>query len=153
MARRAHLIWFNFPNNPTGAVANPDFYRRLIAWAKEYDVVVVHDNPYTEICFDGYRPPSLPGIPGAREVGVEMNSLSKAYNCCGWRVGMLVGNKDVVAAVAKIKSHSDRGLYYPLQAAATAALNGPDDFMHDRNRVPRAPRRRRLRPQGDWLAG
>lgn len=133
VARRAKMIWLNYPNNPTGAAAPSEFYRQVIAWAREYDVVVVHDNPYSEVCFDGYRPPSFLEFAGAKEVGVEMNSLSKAYNCCGWRVGMLVGNKDVVAAVAKIKSHSDRGLYYPMQVAATAALNGPDGFMAERN--------------------
>jgi len=96
-------------------------------------VIVVHDNPYSEVAFDGYQTPSFLQFPGAKEVGVEFHSLSKSYNCCGWRTGMLVGNKDVVAGMAKIKSHSDRGMYYPLQAASTAALNGPVDFMVGRN--------------------
>lgn len=134
VARQAKKIWVNYPNNPTAAVATPDFYNRLIAWAREYDVAVVHDNPYSEISFDGYRPPSFMEFEGAREVGVEFHSLSKSYNSCGWRVGMLVGNREIVAGMAKIKSHADRGLYYPLQAAAIAALNGPTDFMEARNR-------------------
>ena len=135
VAREAKMIWVNYPNNPTGAVATPEFYKSLIAWAREYDVVVVHDNPYSEVCFDGYRAPSFMEFEGARDVGVEFHSLSKSYNCCGWRVGMLVGNREVVAGMAKIKSHSDRGLYYPMQAAAVAALNGPVDFMDARNRT------------------
>ncbi len=135
VAREAKMIWVNYPNNPTGAVAPPEFYNRLVAWAREYDVVVVHDNPYSEISFDGYRPPSFMEFEGARDVGVEFHSLSKSYNACGWRVGMLVGNREVVAGMAKIKSHADRGLYYPLQAAAVAALNGPVDFMEPRNRT------------------
>lgn len=134
-AQRAKMIWLNYPNNPTAATANPDFFEKLVAWAKAYDVVVVHDNPYTEICFDGYRPPSFMQFAGAKEVGVEFHSLSKSYNCCGWRVGMLVGNRDIIAAMAKIKSHSDRGLYYPMQMVATKALDGPDGFMAERNEV------------------
>ncbi len=135
VARQAKMIWVNYPNNPTGTVAPPEFYNRLVAWAREYDVVVVHDNPYSEISFDGYRPPSFMEFEGAKDVGVEFHSLSKSYNSCGWRVGMLVGNREVVAGMAKIKSHADRGLYYPLQAAAIAALNGPMDFMEPRNRT------------------
>ena len=135
VARRARLIWLNYPNNPTGASATLDFFARVVAWAREHDVVVIHDNPYSDICFDGYEAPSFLQVEGAKDVGVEFHSLSKSYNCCGWRVGMLVGNKEVVAGVAKIKSHSDRGLYYPLQVAAVAALQGPDDFMRERNRV------------------
>lgn len=135
VAKRARMIWVNYPNNPTAAVATPEFYRQLIEWAKAYEVVVVHDNPYSEISFDGYRPPSFLQFSGAKDVGVEFHSLSKSYNCCGWRTGMLVGNKDIIAGMAKIKSHSDRGMYYPLQVASTAALNGPVDFMESRNRT------------------
>ena len=134
IAKKARLIWVNYPNNPTGASATLDFYRKLADWAKANDVVVISDNPYSEICFD-CAPPSFLQVPGAKEVGVEFHSLSKSYNCCGWRTGMLVGNKDVVAGMTKIKSHSDRGMYYPLQVAATAALNGPIDFMESRNRM------------------
>ncbi len=133
VARRARMIWVNYPNNPTATIAPPEFYRQLIEWARAYEVVVVHDNPYSEVTFDGYRTPSLLQFPGAKEVGVEFHSLSKSYNCCGWRTGMLVGHKEVIAGMAKIKSHSDRGMYYPLQVAATRALNGPVDFMRKRN--------------------
>ncbi|MBW1723543.1 MAG: aminotransferase class I/II-fold pyridoxal phosphate-dependent enzyme [Deltaproteobacteria bacterium] len=134
-ARKAKMIWINYPNNPTAAVATESFFQRLIEWAREYEVAVVADNPYSEVCFDGYRPPSLLSFPGGADVGVEFNSLSKAYNCCGWRVGMVLGNKDIIAGLEKIKSHSDRGIYYPLQVAAVAALTGPDDFMAGRNRM------------------
>jgi LL-diaminopimelate aminotransferase len=135
VARQARMLWVNYPNNPTAAVADEDFYRRLVEWARRYDVAVISDNPYSEICFDGYRAPSFLQVAGAKEVGVEFNSLSKAYNCCGWRTGMLLGNRDIIAAMGKIKSHSDRGMFYPLQVAATESLNGPTEFMQDRNRT------------------
>lgn len=134
IARRARMIWINYPNNPTGASASLDFYRKVVEWAAAYNVIVVSDNPYSEICFQ-CRPPSFLQVSGAQDVGVEFHSLSKSYNCCGWRTGMLVGNKDVIAGMAKIKSHSDRGIFYPLQVAATKALNGPTDFMEPRNQV------------------
>ena len=134
-AQRAKMIWVNYPNNPTSASAPEDFYRRLIDWANEHQVAVVSDNPYSEVCFDGFRPPSFLQFEGAGEVGIEFNSLSKAYNCCGWRTGMVLGNPEIIAGLAKIKSHSDRGIFYPLQAAAIAALNGPTDFMSPRNKM------------------
>jgi len=134
-ARKARMIWVNYPNNPTATVSGREFYEKLIAWAREHDVVVVHDTPYTEVCFEGYRPSSFFEFAGARDVGVELHSLSKSYNCCGWRTGMLLGNKDVIAGMAKIKSHADRGMFYPMQVVAREALNGPVDFMEERNRI------------------
>ncbi len=134
VAKKARMIWVNYPNNPTGASASSEFFQELVEWAKANHVVVVSDNPYSEICFD-CRPSSFLQTPGAKDVGVEFHSLSKSYNCCGWRTGMLVGNKDVVAGMAKIKTHSDRGMYYPMQVAATQALNGPVDFMEPRNKM------------------
>ncbi len=135
VARKAKMIWVNYPNNPTGATAPPEFYQKLISWAKAYDVVVVSDNAYSEVYFDNRRPVSLLEFPGAKEVGVELHSLSKSYNCCGWRAGMVVGNQDLVAALTRIKAHSDRGMFYPMQLAAINALNSPDDFMEKRNRI------------------
>ena len=129
------MIWVNYPNNPTAAHAPDDFYPKLIAWAQKYNVAVISDNPYSEICFDGYCAPSFLKFDGAKEIGVELNSLSKAYNSCGWRTGMMLGNTDIIAGIAKIKSHSDRGMFYPLQKAATDALNGSDVFMEDRNKM------------------
>ena len=133
VARKAKMIWVNYPNNPTSAEAPADFYVELIDWATEYDVAVISDNPYSEICFDDYCAPTFLQFKGAKEIGVEFNSLSKAYNSCGWRTGMLLGNPDIIAAMTKVKSHSDRGMFYPLQAAMIEALNGPTDFMVDRN--------------------
>jgi LL-diaminopimelate aminotransferase len=135
VAQKAKLIWVNYPNNPTAAVATGEFYQNLIDWAHKYDVAVISDNPYSEVCFENYRAPSFLQFDGAKEVGIEFNSLSKAYNACGWRTGMMLGNKDIIAGMAKIKSHSDRGMFYPLQVAATEALNGPTDFMAERNRM------------------
>jgi LL-diaminopimelate aminotransferase len=133
VARRAKMIWVNYPNNPTAAHASIDFYERLALWARKYDVAVVSDNPYSEICFDGYCAPSFLQVAGAKEIGVEFNSFSKAFNACGWRVGFMVGNPDIVAGMTKIKSHSDRGMFYPLQVAATAAMAGSQGFMQVRN--------------------
>jgi len=135
IAKKARMIWVNYPNNPTSAGATESFYRKLAAWAHEYDVAVISDNPYSEICFEGYCAPSFLQVEGAKEIGVELNSLSKAYNSCGWRIGMILGNRDIIAAMNKIKSHSDRGIFYPIQLAATQALNGDRDFMEDRNRM------------------
>ena len=132
VAEKAKMIWVNYPNNPTAACASESFYKELIAWAHRYEVAVVSDNPYADICFDGYCPPSFLQFDGAKEVGVEFNSISKSYNACGWRVGFLFGNKEIIAAMAKVKSHSDRGMFYPLQVAAAAALRGGTDFMKDR---------------------
>jgi LL-diaminopimelate aminotransferase len=133
LAKAAKMIWVNYPNNPTAAHANIDFYEKLAFWARKFDVAVVSDNPYSEICFDGYCAPSFLQVTGAKEIGVEFNSISKAFNACGWRVGFMVGNRDIVAGITKIKSHSDRGMFYPLQIAATTALTGSHDFMQARN--------------------
>ena len=134
-AKKAKMIWVNYPNNPTGATAGPEFFRNLIAWAKTNDVAVVSDNAYSEVYFDDRPPVSFLEFPGAREVGVELHSLSKSFNCCGWRIGMMAGNKDLVEALSRVKAHSDRGIFYPLQQAAIAALESPQDFMKERNRV------------------
>ena len=139
-ARAAKMIWINYPNNPTAAHADIGFYERLAEWARKFDVAVVSDNPYSEICFDGYCAPSFLQVPGAKEIGVEFNSLSKAFNSCGWRVGFVVGNEDIIAAMTKIKSHSDRGMFYPLQVAARTALGGSKEFMQERNAMYRERR-------------
>ncbi|MBP1717147.1 MAG: LL-diaminopimelate aminotransferase apoenzyme [Deltaproteobacteria bacterium] len=131
-ARKAKLIWVNYPNNPTGAAATPEFYRKLVSWAKAYDVAVVSDNAYSEVYFDNRPPVSFLEYPGAKEVGVELHSLSKSFNCCGWRIGMMVGNKDLIEALSKVKAHSDRGMFYPLQLTAIEALQSSADFMKER---------------------
>ena len=135
IAEQAKLIWVNYPNNPTSAHAPGDFYFNLVEWAKKYEVAVLSDNPYSEICFDGYCAPSFLQVLGAKGVGIEFNSLSKAFNACGWRTGFMVGNPEIIECMTKIKSHSDRGIFYPLQKAATEALNGSMDFMQERNQM------------------
>jgi LL-diaminopimelate aminotransferase len=125
----------NYPNNPTGATAPPEFYLKLIAWAKAYDVAVISDNAYSEVYYDNRPPVSFLEFPGAKEVGVEIHSLSKSFNCCGWRTGMMAGNRDLIEALSRVKAHSDRGMFYPLQLAAIEALQSPADSMKERNRI------------------
>jgi LL-diaminopimelate aminotransferase len=134
-AQKAKMIWVNYPNNPTGATASPKFYRDLIAWAQAYDVAVISDNAYSEVFFENQPPVSFLEFPGAKEVGVELHSLSKSFNCCGWRTGMMVGNKEIIDALSRVKAHSDRGMFYPLQLATIQALHSSDDFMKERNRI------------------
>ncbi len=133
VAKRAKLIWVNLPNNPTGASADESFFPKLIAWAQENDVWVLSDAPYLDISFDGYTPPSFLKYPGAKEVGIELNTMSKSFNACGWRVGYCLGNKDVIEGLKKVKSQTDRGIFYPLQYAATVSMNGPSEWMAEKN--------------------
>jgi LL-diaminopimelate aminotransferase len=121
---RARLLFLNYPNNPTGAVIEDgdDFFAQVVEFAKANDIVVVHDNAYSEISFDGYRAPSFLSTPGAMDVGVEMFSLSKAWNMTGWRVGACVGNPEVVAAFWKYKTNVDSGMFDAIQVAAAKAL-------------------------------
>jgi len=127
LTRRARLLFLNYPNNPTGAVAPPEFWERAVGWAKEHDVVLVNDNPYSEIAYDGYRTISLLEAPGAGEVAVEFNSLSKPYNMTGWRIGMAVGNPDLIAGMSQVKENTDSGIFNAVQYAGIAALEGPQD--------------------------
>ena len=128
-ARRAKLLFVNYPNNPTGAVAPLSFYDEVVAFAREHDVVVVSDNAYSEISFDGYRAPSFLEADGAAEVGVEMHSLSKTYNMTGWRIGMAVGNAEMIAGLGRVKTNVDSGVFDAVQHAAIAALSGPQDCV------------------------
>jgi LL-diaminopimelate aminotransferase len=127
VARRAKVLYLNYPNNPTGAVAPEGFYREVVAFAREFDLVVLHDAAYSEITFDGYRHPSFLQVPGAREVGIEFHSVSKTYNMTGWRAGWAAGNAAVIDALARLKSNIDSGLFQAIQYAAIAALRGPQD--------------------------
>ncbi len=135
VARRARLLFFNYPNNPTGAIAPPSFYDEVVEFAREHDVVVVSDNAYSEISFDGYRAPSFLETDGAREVGVEMHSLSKTYNMTGWRIGMAVGNPELIAGLGRVKTNVDSGVFDAVQHAAIAALSGPQDCVASACRV------------------
>ncbi|MCS7003245.1 MAG: aminotransferase class I/II-fold pyridoxal phosphate-dependent enzyme, partial [Dehalococcoidia bacterium] len=105
VAEKAKVLWLNFPNNPTAATAELDYFERVVHFAKKYDIVVLHDAPYTEVAFDGYRPHSFLETPGARDVGMEFHSLSKTYNMTGWRIGMAVGNQLAVDALMRVKSN------------------------------------------------
>jgi len=119
----------SFPHNPTTAVVDLDFFQRLYDLAKENGLIVIHDFAYAELCYDGYKAPSFLQIPGAKEVGVESYSLSKSYNMPGWRVAFMVGSPRIIAALKRIKSYLDYGIFQPIQIAAIAALNGPQDCV------------------------
>jgi len=113
-----------FPSNPTAQCVELDFFERVIALAKKHDIFVVHDLAYADIVFDGWKAPSIMQVPGAKDIAVEFFTLSKSYNMAGWRIGFMVGNPDLVAALARIKSYHDYGTFTPLQVAAIAALEG-----------------------------
>lgn len=135
VADRARLLWLNYPNNPTGAVASMEFFEQAVSFARRHDLLICHDAPYTEICFQGYRAPSLLQVNGAKEVAVEFNSLSKSHNMAGWRIGMVMGNATAIAALLQIKSNIDSGLFRPIQDAAVAALSGDQGWLAERNAV------------------
>ena len=129
VARRARLMIVSYPNNPTASVAPDSLYRDVIAFAKQYQIVVVHDNSYSELTFDGRTCGSFLRFPGAKEVGVEFNSLSKTYGLAGARIGFAVGNPDVIGMLKALKSNIDYGMFLPLQDAAIAAMTGPQDCV------------------------
>lgn len=120
--KRARLMFINYPNNPTGAVIEDDFFARVVAFARKHDIIVVHDNAYSEITFDGYCAPSFLETPGAKEVGIEVFSLSKTYNMTGWRSGAVIGNADLVGAYWQLKTNIDSGMFEAIQEASVAAL-------------------------------
>jgi len=124
IARRARLIFINYPNNPTGATAERAFYEKVLAFAREYEVIVCHDAAYSEMAFDGYRPMSFLEIAGAKEVGIEFHSLSKTYNMTGWRLGFAVGNRQLLQGLGQVKSNIDSGAFNAIQMAGIAALEG-----------------------------
>ncbi len=128
---RPKFLVLNFPGNPTAQCVELDFFEKVVSIAREHEIWVIHDIAYGEIAFDGYRPPSILQVPGAKEVAVEFYSLSKTYNMPGWRVGFMCGNPTLVGALAKIKSYLDYGMFTPIQVAAIAALEGPQDCVHD----------------------
>lgn len=129
VAKRAKLMFLNYPNNPTGAVATKEFFEEVIHFAYEYDIIVAHDAAYSQIAFDGYRPPSILEVPRAKEIAVEFYSLSKPYNMTGWRIGAMVGNPEVVDALGRIKTNVDSGAFDAVQFAAIEALEGPQDVV------------------------
>jgi alanine-synthesizing transaminase len=125
------LLIVSFPHNPTTEVVELDFFARLVRFAREHDLLIIHDLAYADITFDGYRPPSILQVPGAKELAIEFFSLSKSYNMPGWRVGFAVGNREMVHALARIKSYLDYGVFQPVQIAAIHALNGPQECVEE----------------------
>jgi alanine-synthesizing transaminase len=129
-----------YPSNPTACVADLDFYRDLVAFAKKHSLLVLSDLAYAEVYFDDNPPPSLLQVPGAIDVAVEFTSMSKTYSMPGWRIGFAVGNERLIAALSRVKSYLDYGAFTPIQVAATAALNGPDDCIHEMRAIYRRRR-------------
>jgi LL-diaminopimelate aminotransferase len=127
VARRAKLMYLNYPNNPTGALAPDGFFERVVEFARAYDILVVHDNAYSEIAFDGRKPPSFLATPGAKDVGIEVFSLSKGYNMTGWRCAVVVGNADALDIYWRLKTNIDSGLFDAVQLAGVAALSPEAD--------------------------
>jgi LL-diaminopimelate aminotransferase len=139
---QARVLWLNYPHNPTSAVAGLDFLADAVAYARQHDLLLAYDNPYSEIVWSGSRVPSVLQVPGAKEVAIEFNSLSKMVNMAGWRVGMVVGNPEAIAALAKVKTNADTGIFHPIQRAAAVALDLPPSWHEERNAI--YARRRRV---------
>lgn len=135
IAGRARILFLNYPNNPTAAVADIGFFEEVVAFARRYEIMVCHDAAYTEMAFDGYRPPSFLQAEGAKEVGMEFHSLSKTFNMTGWRIGFAVGNKAGMEGLGTIKSNIDSGVFQAVQRAGIAALEGDDACIKEMTRV------------------
>ncbi|MHC1636317.1 MAG: LL-diaminopimelate aminotransferase [Candidatus Methanospirareceae archaeon] len=129
VARKAKIMLLNYPNNPTTAVVDKSFFKEVVDFAKENDIIVFHDNPYSEITYDGYEAPSFLAVQGAKEVGIEFNSLSKTYNMTGWRIGFAVGNSEILEGLRLMKTNIDSGTFQAIQIAGIAALRGPQDCI------------------------
>lgn len=140
LAERANLLYLNYPNNPTGAVAPPGAFERAVAFAREHDLIVVHDNAYSEICFDGYRAPSFLETTRAKEVGVEIFSLSKGWNMTGWRCALVAGNAEIVERFRQLKANLDSGMFEALQRACVVALTDERHFPGEMSEVYRRRR-------------
>jgi LL-diaminopimelate aminotransferase len=131
VVRSARLMFLNYPNNPTSAVTLPGFFEEAVDFATDNELVIVHDNAYSEIAYDGYKAPSFLETRGAMDVAVEMHSLSKTYNMTGWRIGMVCGNAEIVAGLGRVKTNVDSGVFNAVQIAAVAALSGPQDCVRE----------------------
>ena len=140
MAKRAKLMFINSPNNPTSVVAGKDFFKRVVAFAQEHQIIVCHDAAYSEIYYDGQRPASFLEVDGAKEVGIEFHSLSKTYNMTGWRIGFAVGNKAVLTGLGKVKSNLDSGVFQAVQEAGITALKLDDHVTDDLRQIYQARR-------------
>ena len=131
IAQQAKLMFINYPNNPTGAVADLDYFQQVVEFARSYDILVCHDAAYSELAYDGYQSPSFLQAPGAAKVGVEFHSLSKTYNMTGWRIGWMAGNREAVEVLGRFKSNVDSGVFQAVQYAGIAALEGSQDGVAD----------------------
>ncbi len=125
------ILILSFPHNPTTTVVDIEFFQKVVDFAKEHNILVIHDFAYADLTFDGYVAPSIMQVPGAKDVAVEIFSMSKSYSMAGWRVGFVVGNAKVIAALAKLKSYYDYGIFQPIQIASIIALNGPQDCVKE----------------------
>ncbi len=130
---RTKIMWINYPNNPTGAVAPLSFFKEIVEFAKKHKILIAHDAPYVDICFDGYVAPSILQVEGAKDVSIEFNSLSKTYNMAGWRLGMAVGNPDVIKLIHTYKSQVDTSQFTPIMDAGVEALTGDQEWLISRN--------------------
>jgi LL-diaminopimelate aminotransferase len=135
VADKAKLMWLNYPNNPTSAIASLDFFEKAVHFAQQHDLAICHDAPYTEVAFDGYKPPSFMQIARAKEIGVEFHSLSKTYHMTGWRIGMVVGNAGIVDALFRVKSNLDSGIPQAIQYGAIEALRGSQEHIAEHNAI------------------
>ena len=140
IAKNAKLMFLNYPNNPTAATADEEFFKDVVDFAYEHDIMVLHDNPYSELTFDGYEAPSFLRVSGAKEVGIEFNSLSKTYNMTGWRIGFAVGNPEILNGLRVVKTNIDSGTFQAIQVAGIAALTGSQDCIRANLAVYRARR-------------
>jgi len=140
IAKKAKLMFLNYPNNPTSAIASLKFFEEVVDFANENDIIVVHDDAYSEMTFDGYKAPSFLNVSGAKDVGIEMHSLSKTYNMTGWRLGFAVGNREILGGLGKVKTNVDSGAFESIQEAGIAALTGPQDCVRDMNKIYRERR-------------
>ncbi|KAB8319734.1 aspartate aminotransferase [Tolypothrix campylonemoides VB511288] len=131
VAQSAKILYFNYPSNPTAATAPREFFEEIVAFARKYEILLVHDLCYAELAFDGYQPTSLLEIPGAKDIGVEFHTLSKTYNMAGWRVGFVVGNRHIIQGLRTLKTNLDYGIFAALQTAAETALQLPDEYLHE----------------------
>jgi LL-diaminopimelate aminotransferase len=134
-AREARMLWLNYPNNPTGGTATVEFFAEAVDFCRQYDILLCHDAPYADLTFDGHLAPSVLEVPGAKDIAIEFNSLSKTYNLAGWRIGMAVGNAMAVGALAKVKTQIDSGLPKPVQDMAVEAMLGDQSWLGPRNAV------------------
>lgn len=130
IAQQAKILYFNYPSNPTAATAPREFFEEIVAFARKYEILLVHDLCYAELAFDGYQPTSLLEIPGAKDIGVEFHTMSKTYNMAGWRVGFVVGNSYIIQGLRTLKTNLDYGIFAALQSAAETGLQLPDEYLH-----------------------